>query len=120
MPIYKYLREIGLNNDEEYEKNPLGLNIPLASQSEFRSYKSFSDTEKNYTFQQAIDTFTGKETWKAVALIPYLEIQEEDIEQLRCFISKNLTDFLVRKNNYSTYMRKLVCVYDCLKYGWRK
>ena len=120
LPIYKYLREIGLNNDEEYEKNPLGLNIPLASQSEFRSYKSFSDTEKNYTFQQAIDTFTGKETWKAVALIPYLEIQEEDIEQLRCFISKNLTDFLVRKNNYSTYMRKLVCVYDCLKYGWRK
>lgn len=120
VPIYKYLRELGINNDEEYNNNPLGLNFSLPKSTDFASYKSFSSEEKKFSLQQAISVFLGKEKWKAVALIPYLEVSSEtDLSLLKQFISDNLVDFLVRNNSYSTYMRKLICFYDCVKYGWR-
>lgn len=120
IPIFKYLRAIGINNDEEYRNNPLGLNFLLPKSNDFISYKSFSDAEKRYTLKQAIEAFHDKGVWKAVALIPYLKIQtEEDLSSLRQFISDNITEFLVRKNSYSTYMRKLICFYDCIRYGWK-
>ena len=120
MPIYKYLRELGINNDEEYNNNPLGLNFSLPKSTDFASYKSFSSEEKKFSLQQAISVFLGKEKWKAVALIPDLEVSSEtDLSLLKQFISDNLVDFLVRNNSYSTYMRKLICFYDCVKYGWR-
>ena len=56
--------------------------------------------------------------WKAVALIPYLNIKEEELPILCNFINKNFNDFLIKRNNYSTYMRKLICFYDWKKYGW--
>jgi hypothetical protein len=56
--------------------------------------------------------------WKAVALIPYLEIEDYEMDALRDFIKVNFNDFLVKKNSYSTYMRKLICFYDWKKYGW--
>lgn len=120
IPIFKYLRAIGINSDEEYKDNPMGLNFALPRSVDFASYKSFSIAEKQYTLEQAIKAFPGKGIWKAVALIPYLKIQtEKELSILRQFISDNITEFLVRKNSYSTHMRKLICFYDCLKYGWR-
>lgn len=122
LPIYKYLREIGISNDEEYKNNPLGLNFQLPESSSFACYKSFSAEEKKYSLKTALDAFQGDNVWKAVALIPYLHITDEDMDELRMFISDNMQDFLVKKSkksNYSTHMRKLICFYDCLKYGWK-
>lgn len=120
VPIYKYLRELDINNDEEYNKNPLGLNFSLPKSTDFASYKSFNSTEKKLSLQEAISRFPGKEKWKAVALIPYLKMSDEnDLDLLQQFISENFVDFLIRKNSYTTYMRKLICFYDCIKYGWK-
>ena len=43
--------------------------------------------------------------------------KEEDFDALKDFIERNINDFLIKSNSYSTYMRKLVCFYDWKKYG---
>ena len=67
---------------------------------------------------EAIDKFKGAFTWKAVALIPYLAVNEDEMDILKDFIKLNFSDFLVKKNSHATYMRKLICFYDWKMYGW--
>lgn len=116
LPVYKYLSELGIHSKEDYDRNQLGFNMELFSLSDFRTY-SFSHTEKQLSLRDAIERYKTI-IWKAVALIPYLEIEDDEMETLREFIKSNFNDFLVKRNGYSTYMRKLICFYDWKKYGW--
>ena len=85
----------------------------------FATYK-FTDDDKKKSLTEAIETYNGGDKWKAIALIPYLEVGVEDLPLLASFIDENINEFLVRKNSFSTFMRKLVCFYDWKKYGWRQ
>lgn len=118
IPIYKYLKEVGITSDEEYKKNSLGLNFKLPNRTSFASYTSFKPFEKRMTLTDAINHYVDEDTWKAIALIPYLNISLNELDSLRQFISEHFTEFLIHPNNYSTFMRKLICFYDCIKYGW--
>lgn len=118
IPIYKYLKEVGITSDEEYKNNSLGLNFELPNRTSFASYPSFKPIEKHMTLRDAINHYADDDTWKAVALIPFLDISLNDLDSLRQFISDHFTGFLIHPNNYSTFMRKLICFYDCIKYGW--
>lgn len=117
IPIYKYLREVGITSDETYTNNQLGINFELNKRTDFQKYPSFSDEEKSMSLSKAIETFCDCK-WKAVALIPYLDIKGNELSALKDFISQNFNDFLVVKNAKATFFRKLVCFYDWLKYGW--
>ena len=117
MPIYKYLSLIGIESDESYKRNKLGLNYPLRKKEDFQSYK-YLDEDKNLSLQEAIEKYNSTRVWKAVALIPYLYISKDELPTLCSFIEHNFYDFLIKKNSYSTFMRKLICYYDWLKYGW--
>lgn len=118
LPIYKYLSQVGINSDENYKGNKLGINYVLRKGHDFQYY-NFPDDEKKISLQDAMDKYKGKDVWKAVALIPYLNIKEDELSNLCCFIDKNFNDFLITHNSYSTYMRRLICYYDWLKYGWK-
>lgn len=118
LPVYKYLSRLGILSQSDYERNQLGINIPLSSLPDFQSYKSFSLDEKSLCLAEAIEKYKDV-VWKTVALIPYLEIEDYEMDALRDFIKDNFNDFLVKKNSYSTYMRKLICFYDWKKYGWQ-
>ena len=118
LPIYKYLRSVGINNDEDYNRNQLGINYHLKKGNDFCAY-SFSEQEKSRSLPDAINTYQGEMVWKAIALIPYLTINDDELPLLSTFISEHINDFLVKKNNYSTFMRKLICFYDWKKYGWQ-
>ena len=118
IPIYKYLSALGIHSNEDYSKNQLGISFSLKQLRDFQAYKFFSDTDKQKSLQDVIDDFTGNEVWKAIALIPYLAIDETDLDLLRSFINTHLNDFLIKFNSRSTFMRKLICFYDWKKYGW--
>ena len=118
IPIYKYFSALGIHSNEEYSRNQLGLSLSLRILEDFQAYKSFSNSDKRKRLQDVIDEFTGQETWKAIALIPYLNIDGSDLEILRNYIARHLNDFLIKWNNHSTFMRKLICFYDWKKYGW--
>lgn len=117
LPIYKYLSQVDINSDETYVGNKFGLNYSLRKGADFQSYK-FPDDEKKLSLEEVMDKYRGNEVWKAVALIPYICIKDDDFDILREFIEKNFNDFLIKYNTYSTYMRKLICFYDWKKYGW--
>lgn len=117
LPIYKYLSLIGIESDESYKRNKLGLNYPLRKKEDFQSYK-YLDEDKNLSLQEAIEKYNSTRIWKAIALIPYLYISKDELPTLCSFIEHNFYDFLIKKNSYSTFMRKLICYYDWLKYGW--
>lgn len=115
LPVYKYLKNIGINGDDDYNRNSLGINFKLRHQSDFQSY-SFVDKSKD--LEQVIKEYTGKLVWKAVVTIPWLNISDDKLPILADFINVNMTDFLVKKNSHATDFRKLVCFYDWRKYGW--
>ena len=117
LPIYKYLYQVGINSDESYKRNKLGLNYNLRKGADFQGYKS-AEKERFLSLNIVIEKYTGKDVWKAIALIPYLDIKKEDLDTLKDFIERNINDFLIKSNSYSTYMRKLVCFHDWKKYGW--
>lgn len=116
IPIYKYLRAVGINSENTYSNNSLGINAILKRQIDFCAYK-FDDDEKRKNLQEVIDYYKDN-IWKACALIPYLTIKDDELETLRLFISKEFDNFLVVKNNHATYFKKLICFYDWRKYGW--
>lgn len=116
LPIYKYLHLLGIHSKSDYERNQLGVNMPLYSLTDFQAY-SFSNTEKKLSLSDAIKKYENC-TWKIVALIPYLYIKDEELPIIKDFIKRNFSDFLVKKSSYSTYMRKLICFYDWRMYGW--
>lgn len=117
IPYYKYLNSVGITSDETFKNNRLGLNFKLNKCEDFRFYKSFTSEEKRKTLQQAINDYIP---WKACALIPYLNIKDDELDILKSFIMKHFNDFLVikQKPDYSTYFKKLICFYDWRKYGW--
>lgn len=117
IPIYKYLRGVGIDSNSTYNNNSLGINTVLLRQEDFCSYR-FDDEEKKKSIQEALDTYKDDATWKACALIPYLKIEDDELEQLRIFISEEFNKFLVVKNNHATLFKKLICFYDWRKYGW--
>ena len=73
------MSNVGIHSDEEYKSNSLNLHYELRKGAEFQAYNCVSDADKKMTLQEAISTYTGKDTWRAVVLIPYLDIQEENL-----------------------------------------
>ena len=122
LPIYRYLQTLGINNNEQYENNSLGINFQLLKLDDFRTYNFFSNEEKKYDIHTAIDRFQDVK-WKTMALIPYLSIGEEDLEVLRQYLISNFNDILVVNNktigsNTKSYFKRLICFYDWKKFGW--
>lgn len=122
LPMYKYLRDLGINDQESLDNNTLDIHIEIKHHTlaDFQTYK-FKEEEKRKTLDDVIANYdaTG---WKTVALIPYLNIQNSDLSKLCDFILTHLDDFFASKKskfyNNSTYMRKLICYYDWRMYGW--
>lgn len=118
LPCYKYLSDIGIHCDEDFARNQLGINIPLRSLKDFQDYPSFSDEDKRMALDDVIKKYRNNNVWKAVALIPYLNIKKEELDMLKDFIKEHFNEFLIKKNGHSTQMRKLICFYDWFKFGW--
>jgi hypothetical protein len=116
LTIYKYLSKIGISSKADYDNNQLGINIPLFSLKDFQFY-TFSPEDKQLSLSEAIEKYKEQE-WKAIALIPYLNVQENEMDSLRDFIKLFFNKYLVKRSNYSTYMRRLICFYDWKRYGW--
>lgn len=121
IPIYKYLKAVGIKTEEDYTNNQLGLNMDLLKQAEFCSY-SFDADKKQLCLDAALKSFPNT-VWKVCALIPYLSLQDEELPILRKFIEDNFNNFLVsgkkEYKRYSTYFKKLICFYDWRKYAWK-
>ena len=121
IPIYKYLRAVGINSEDDYKNNQLGLNMSLLRQTDFCAY-NFDEGKKKLSLDNALKSYP-QAIWKTCALIPYLSLDDEDLPKLQHFIEENFNSFLISGNKkskqYSTYFKKLICFYDWRKYAWK-
>lgn len=99
--------------------NSLGINHSLNNGTDFQSYFRYPDAANEFINGRNLsELIADADDNKVVCAIPYMNIQEGDLDILREFLIAKLNQYMVLKNNYSTYYRKAVCFYDWKKFGW--
>lgn len=119
VPIFKYLKEIGINSQEQYENSEWNfdkyVNIGFEGLKTKNYIRQYVKTERNKSTIEIIETNTSE---KVAILLPFQKAEEINIEALEKFLQENSEKFDTANSNYASYFRKLACLYDRLKYGW--
>ena len=121
LPCYKYLSEVGINTLEQCRKIYPTIANELKESSQFQVYNSLPTSDKELSLNAAIKKYENISLWKAFALIPFLDVKDTELEELRSFIKRHLNSYFNFGNNSANYFRKLICFYDWRLYGtWFK
>lgn len=116
IPCYKYLRAVGINSNDDFNNNKLGITLNL--ETDFKC--KYSDPTPYIEGKTAIDIIEENPPWKAAAFLTHINLKEEDLSIIREFCCEHYNQFLIVKSkpDYSTHLKKLICLYDWKKYGW--
>lgn len=118
VPVFKYLKQVGINNLEAYKSSGLALDkCVLRELNDFKAnnYSSQFRNCKDMTMLEIIESYTPE---TAAGLIPFLEIRNIDLEALREFLIENEVNCDYATSNYANNFRKLATFYDKVKFGW--
>jgi hypothetical protein len=120
VPIFKYLRQLGIDDRDAYEAS--GYTLDKAINRDFKklgvvSYKkSFFRNYRHSSLQDIIDKCTVE---NASAYIPYLSAEKVDLDLLHQFLLNNEDKLDYKVSSYASNFKKLVCLYDRMKWGWK-
>jgi hypothetical protein len=116
-PIFKYLRMIGIDTDQKYQNS--GLNFHKVCR---RSFSAFHLKSGNYREKaEGNDIYSVIQKYnpqKAALIIPHLDIYDIDIDELEAFILTYIDEWAQDASPNKSLLRKLVAIYDRLKFGW--
>lgn len=113
VPIFKYLKELGINTKAEYEKSGLQLNrLAIRKASDFAT-ASIPQTLKyaRTPFAEFLNTATEFEIFSMTPLLPHV-----DTNILREYLLKNYERLISCNNKY--HFRRLMAYYDWMMYGF--
>lgn len=119
VPVFKYLREIGIVDSESYEKSGLELNKLVK-----RDLKDFQAKTYTMPFFRKYRHLTMKEIIEkctpenASAYIPFISKEKIDLDLLLNFLIANEEKLDYKYSSYASNFRKLAALYDKLKFGW--
>ncbi len=116
VPVYKYLREIGIDSEDSYKKSGLELDKWVKyDDKKFRikMYTPIFFKRRHETMQELIDGSTPE---NAATLIPFIPKDKIDLNSLRDFLIRH--EDKLDNNNYASYFKKLAALYDRLKWRW--
>ncbi len=116
VPVYKYLREIGIDSEEAYVASGLGLDKWAKFDEKKFKVKAFAPAFYKKRHQSMKEIIEGAIPENAATLIPFLPKDKIDLDLLRDFLIKN--EDKMSNSNYSSYFKKLVALYDRLKWRW--
>jgi len=120
LPVYKYLKEIGVNSIDDYNKNKLRINVHLRTLQDYQS----KQYRKQYLDNCFISRLSPNEiiqkfpAFKAMVYLPYCTINETDLPIIKEFLNITFDEYWKTEHRYRTFYRKLACLYDNLMYGW--
>lgn len=117
VPKYKFLRDVGINSIEDLKKSPYA-NLTLYKKSDLETNSYKKSFPKNYGQKTISDILKQFNKDKVCFNVIYANLQSGDIELISNFLKENFEHYMVNKNKYRSYYRKLVCYYDLLKYGF--
>lgn len=116
VPVYKYLKELGITDEESYKKSELNLSKWAKYNPENLRVKAFKSAFTKRQDQSMEEIIKSCPPESAATLIPFLPTEKIDLDQLRDFLIAN--EDKLENNNYASYFKKLVSLYDRLKWGW--
>lgn len=118
IPVFKYLKEKGIECYDDYQRSSLKLDKWVLRHD--KSYQC-SGYLRSY-----VRKFKGKDTQyiiehctpeSAAIYIPFLWDKIE-LNVVGEFLIENIEKINPDNSSYATYFKKLACLYDRLKYGW--
>jgi len=118
IPVFKYLKEVGIEGYDDYKRSYLSLDKWVLRQDKsyqcptyLRSYvKKFKGKDVKYIIEHCTPE-------SAAIYIPFLW-DKLDLDITRGFLIANIEKINPENSSYATYFKKLACLYDKLKYGW--
>ena len=117
LPIYKFMREVGINSLGDYESSDYDLDKIVNIDHEkykTKNYKSqFEKGAKGKTLEEIITEFPAE---KVLIYVLFMERSLIDQDILKNFLIENAR--IIKSQAYSSNYKKLVCFYDLLVYGW--
>lgn len=119
LPVYKYLREIGVNSADDYAAREISLDRHVEkTPKEFSSSlyaRQFVLGERDKSVEELIATNPPE---KAAIFLPFVHRDKFDVEVVRVFLAENIDMLETSNSNYATYFRKVACLYDYYFYSW--
>jgi len=119
IPIFKYLKQLGINSEAECRSQNIDCEkIISRTLNDFRSRtyaKAFLKKYKEKNIQQIIDECTPE---NASAYIPFLPKENIHLDALKSFLMANEEKLDYQKSSYASSYRKLLTLYDRLAFGW--
>lgn len=119
LPVYKYLRELGIGSLEEYKKGKCCIDRYIEQTPEYYKgslyVKQYISTEKDKSIEALINTNPPE---KAAIFLPFLPKEKFDLGVVREFLAENIDKLDNANSNYATYFRKAACLYDYYRFGW--
>lgn len=119
VPVFKYLRSIGVDSEEEYDNS--GINLDKVVKKDLKEYrlkmysKAFFRNYRHKSLEDVIHICTPE---NASAYIPFIPKDKIDLDVLRGFLIENIEKIEYEKSSYASSFRKLAALYDRLKFGW--
>lgn len=114
LPVFCFAQKTSLSK-ADLQSLPAVSDLINRDHAKFRSAmygKQFAREAAHLSTKQIVEDFSSE---KAAAFIPWQSSDSIDLEEVRSFLCDHL-DNLFQGDAYSTYFRKLACLYDYLKH----
>jgi hypothetical protein len=119
IPAFKYLNIIGINSREQYESSSIDINkVVNRDYKDFRSKIYAAPFFRKYRHKSLDEIIYECTPENASAYIPYLPKDKIDLDVLYTFLVENEEKLDNKKSSYASSFRKLLALYDKLKWGW--
>jgi hypothetical protein len=118
IPVFKYLRGHGINSEKEYRDSDLRLDKWV--NRTFGDFQVSSIRQSYYRYRhlsiaELIDACTAE---TASGYIPHMKPDKIDLDVLYRFLLDNEDKMSPSNSPYYSNFRKLVALYDKLRWGW--
>lgn len=119
VPIFKYFREYGIENIEDYRRLKLDLDKwAVRDIKEFRSKTYAGAYFRKYRHSTIDEIIKNCTPENAAAYIPFLTKEKIDTKTLLEFLIEHEEKLEHANSSYASNFRKLAAFYDRLKWGW--
>lgn len=119
LPVYKYLRELGISSADQYKTSSYSIDryiqqTPMQFNSTIYA-KQYLSTEKDKSTEDIINTNPPE---KSAIFLSFLPKDKFDKNIVREFLAEHIDKLDSTNSNYATYFRKTACLYDYYSFGW--
>lgn len=108
---------IGIDTDQKYQNS--GLNFHKVCRRPFSAFHlksgNYREKAEGNDIYSVIQKYNPQ---KAALIIPHLDIYDIDIDELEAFILTYIDEWAQDASPNKSLLRKLVAIYDRLKFGW--